>query len=144
MSEKIYGICENKCLKEVVPKEEYNNIQKTTLKASDTDITVNAEIMRSNNIVTVKLNCILKINVIGLINTLNLALPDWAKPSIPEKIRTIASGYSALTNNGTVKSEITPYIAHTTTNVLSLRGTYVNYDTSTDSELNCTLVYIVD
>ena len=54
MSEKVYGICENKCLKEVYTKEDLNKIQEETVEIEGAGAKAELTFKRCGNVVEVK------------------------------------------------------------------------------------------
>ena len=78
MSEKVYGICENKCLKEVPTKEEIEKVQKETLETSDGKSSMKATFRRSGNVVCVEVEFNVPANTTFSFISAGIVAPSFA------------------------------------------------------------------
>lgn len=78
MSEKLYGICENKCLKEVYPAKDQQEFTATKTVSAGT---ITTKFKRSGNVVNVltTVNITANSQIVTNFNLTNENLPDWAK-----------------------------------------------------------------
>ena len=149
MSEKLYGICENKCLKEVVPKEEIDLVPKETKIYTDSaGNTIKAIFRRSGKVVTVDMQIDLVAKGSLILNSTKLLAPDFAKYSYSEDSLSRDRGQTYAFNNMNV-SNFQPF----TMSYLHFRsfpngnvavvGNIMN-GCSSETTVFCTSTYIVD
>ena len=80
MSEKVYGICENKCLKEVYTKEDLNKIQEETVEIEGSGAKAELTFKRCGNVVEVKVVITLYAGeTLGSLTWKTFEMPEFAK-----------------------------------------------------------------
>jgi hypothetical protein len=120
-------------------------VKKTTLTGSDGTNNVKVEVKRNNKVVTVNISTDVKAGSASTYNSLNIDLPDWAKPNQTPSSTIHLCDDSYYTDDDVgnkCRSEVSIWFYANRT--LKLAGFFANNLVENDKTIVHTLVYILD